>query len=58
MQVVPYGICLSLTSLSMILSGSIRVTAEGMISFFLWRSDVVLNISTTSALSIHLSMDI
>ena len=45
-----------ITSLSMIISGSIHVDANGSISF-LWLSNIPLHIYTTSSLSIHLLMD-
>ena len=51
-------VSLCLTSLSMIIFGSIHVAANGIISFFLWLSNSPLYIYTTSSLSIHLSMDI
>ena len=37
---ISYGICLSLTSFSMIISRSIHVAANGIISFFLWPSSL------------------
>ena len=46
-----------LTSLSMIISRSIPVAASGIISFFLWLSNIPLCICTTSSLSNHLSVD-
>ena len=46
-----------LTSLTMIISRSIRVAAKGIISFFLWLSCISLY-KYTIPLSIHLSMDI
>ena len=46
-----------LTSFSMIISRSISVAANGIISFFLWLSSIPLYIYTTS-LSIPLLMDI
>ena len=49
---------LCLTSLSMIVSRSIHVAANGIISFFLWLSNIPLYICTTSSLSIPLLMDI
>ena len=48
---------LCLTSLSMIMSGSIHFAANGIISFFFQLSDIPLYICTTS-LFITLSMDI
>ena len=45
-----------LTSLSMIISRSIRVAANCIISFFLWHSSIPLCICTTS-LPVHLLMD-
>ena len=41
----------------MIISGSIRV-AVNVIIFFLWLSNILLYTDTTSALSIHLLVDI
>ena len=41
-----------LTSLSMPLSGSIPVAADGITSFFLWLSNAPLHICTTSPLSV------
>ena len=41
-----------LTSLSVIISRSIHVAANGIISFFLWLSNIPLYICTTSSLSI------
>ena len=46
-----------LTSLSMIIASCIHVAANSIISFFLWLSNILLYICTTS-LSIHLLMDI
>ena len=56
-----FRICLSLsdlTLLSMIISVSIHVTADGIISFSLWLSSIPLYICTTSSLPIHPSVDI
>ena len=54
-----------LTSLSMIISRSIHVAANGIISFFFMAEqysiayiDIHIDICTTSSLSIHLSKDI
>ena len=41
-----HDICLSLTSLSMIISRSIHTAANGTISFFLWLINIPLNIMT------------
>ena len=50
---------LFLTSLSMTISWSIHVAANGIISFvFLWLNNIPLCIYTISSLSIHLLMDI
>ena len=46
-----------LTLISMIISRCIHVAESGIISFFLWLSDIPLYIFTTSLLSIHLLMD-
>ena len=48
-----YSICLCLTSPSMIISRSICVATNGIISF-LWLSNIPLYIDTVSSLSIHL----
>ena len=42
-----------LTSLSMIISSCIHVAVNGVISFFLWLSNIPLCICTTAFLSIH-----
>ena len=42
MGVIQYDTCLSRTSLNVIISKSIYVTANGIISFFLWLSTVPL----------------
>ena len=47
-----------LTSLSTIISRSIHVVANGIISFFLWLSNIPWYICTTFSLPIPLSMDI
>ena len=52
-KVILYSVCLCLTSLSMIISGSICVATKGIISF-LWQSNIPLYIDTISSLSIHL----
>ena len=52
-----YVICLSLISFSVMISRSIHVAADGIISFFLWLSNTPLYIHTT-ALSIPPLMDI
>ena len=49
---------LCLTLLSMTISRSIHVAANGIILFFLWLSNIPLYICITSSLSIPLSMDI
>ena len=49
---------LHLTSGSMIISRSIHVVANGIISFFLWLSNSPLYKYATFSLPIHLSMDI
>ena len=46
-----------LTSLSMTLSRSIHVAANGFISFCLWLSNIPLGICTTTSSPIPLSMD-
>ena len=54
---ISHNICLSLSNLlNMIISRSIHVAANGIISFFLWLSNIPVCIYTTSSLSIHLSM--
>ena len=54
-QVISYGICLSLSDLtSPIISRSIHVAADGIISFFFRLSNIPLYIRTTSSLSICL----
>ena len=45
-----------LTSLSMIISRSIHVTPNDIISFFLWLRNIPLHICSTSSLSIHPSI--
>ena len=45
------------TSLSMTISVSIHVAAYGIILFFLWLSNILLYLYTTSLLSIHFSVD-
>ena len=40
---IPYGICLSLTSLSMIIFRSIHIAVDGIISSFLWLSSILLD---------------
>ena len=51
---ISYDICLSLSDfLSMIISRSNHVAANGIIAFFF-----MANINTTSSSSTHLSMDI
>ena len=49
----PYHICLSL-SFVMIISRSIHVAADGIISLFLWLRNIPLRIHATSSLAIHL----
>ena len=54
-----------LTSFSVIISGSVHIAENGIISFFSWLSSipvcvcvcVCVCVYTTSSLSIHLSMD-
>ena len=46
--IIVYDICLSLTLLSMIISRSIHVAANGIILFFLWLSSIPLYICTSS----------
>ena len=46
-------LCLSLTVLCTIISRSVHVAANGIISFFLWLSNIPLPICATSSLSIH-----
>ena len=53
---VSYDICLCLTYFTYY-APSLHVAANGIISFFLWLSNIVLCIGTTSSLSIHLSVD-
>ena len=53
---VPYDICLSLTSFSMIISRSIHVAADGLISFFLM-TDIPLCIYTHHIFFSHSSVD-
>ena len=55
---ISYDISFSSDLLNMIISGSIHVAANGIISFFLWLSSIPLYLYTTSSLSVHLSMDI
>jgi len=45
-------------SLRVITSSCIHVAANGIISFLLWLSDIMLHACTTSSLSIHLLMSI
>ena len=45
-----------LTLGSMIVSRSIHIAANSIISFFLWLSNIPLSICSTSFLSIYLSM--
>ena len=47
-----------LTSLCLTISRSIHTSLHGPISFFLWVSNILLYICTTSSLSVRLSMDI
>ena len=42
----------------MILSSCLHVAANGIISFFLWLSNILLYTCATSSVSIHLLMDI
>ena len=42
-----------LTSLNIIISRSVHVVANGIISFFLWLSGILLFIYTTSLLSVY-----
>ena len=51
------SLCVWLTSLSMTISGSIRVTANGIALFFLWLSNLPLCVCTSS-LSVPLFTDI
>ena len=53
---ISYGICLCLTSLSMIISRFIHVAANGIILFFM--ANIPLYICTSSLLFIHLLIDI
>ena len=55
---ITWFVFLCLTSLSMIISRSIRVAADGILSFFLWLSNIPLCIYTKSSLSAYLLMDI
>ena len=57
MKVISYDICLCLTSLTMIMSRSIHVAANGIISLFFMSGGIPLYIYTTSYLPIRLSMD-
>ena len=43
---LPYDVCLSLTSFTLIISRSIHVTANGINTFFLWLSNIPLCIYT------------
>ena len=45
-----------LTLCSMIMSRSIYIAANSIISFFLWLSNIPLSVCSTSFLSIYLSM--
>ena len=48
-EVISYGICLFLTSLSMRISSCLHVAANGFILFFLWLSSIPLSICATSS---------
>ena len=50
--------CVWLTSLSMTMSRFIHVATNGIISFFLWLSNIPLYICTTSSISIQLLISI
>ena len=50
-----FSVCLTLYST--ILSRFFHVVANGTISFFLWLSNILWYLHTTSSLSVHLLMD-
>ena len=59
-QVISHDICLSLTSLSVIISRSIHAAANGIISYFLWLSNIPLYVSLCMCMHhifIHSSVD-
>ena len=55
---ITWFVFLCLTSLSMIISRSNHVAADGILSFFLWLSNIPLGTYTKSSLSTYLLMDI
>ena len=53
-----YVFTVCFTSLSMIICSSINVATNGIISFFLWLSSILLYRATTSSFLIYLLVDI